>query len=227
MDDHDKSLVSTLWCVVCRQYKTRICRLKNFSRAWIDGSSNHKMSNITDHASSEPHKAAMMHFHKDQAKSRNDPVTSYSPIARSLLSSSMDPAVRERVKKKFEISFVLAKEHITFLKYPAIHELEERHGVDLGATYKNRESARNFVHYIAESQRRQLHVNLASCHFYSVLMDGSTDKGRVENELFVILFKFANKIIPSKKSEPLPGIFVCWSQQGPMQMGWWNVWVEP
>ena len=35
----------------------------------------------------------------------------------------MDPAVRERVK--LEISFVLAKEHIPFLKYPAIHELED------------------------------------------------------------------------------------------------------
>ena len=62
----------------------------------------------------------------------------------------MDPAVKERVKK-FDISFVFAKEHIPFLKYPAIHELEERHGVDLGAAYKNRDSARNFIHYIAES----------------------------------------------------------------------------
>lgn len=189
MDGKDKFLVSTLWCAVCRQYETRICGHKNFSRAWIDGSSNHKTSNISDHTNSESHKAAMMYFRKDQAQSRNESVTSYSPIARSLLSSaSMDPAVRERVKKKFDISFVLAKEHIPFLKFPAIHELEERHGVDLGPTYKNRDSARNFVHYIAESQRRQLQVSLASCHFYSVLMDGSADKGRVENELFVILF---------------------------------------
>ena len=75
----------------------------------------------------------------------------------------MDPAVREQV------SFALAKEHIPFLKYPVIHKLEERHGVDLGATYKNRDSACNFVHYIAESQRQQLRVGLASCHFYSVL----------------------------------------------------------
>ena len=85
------------------------------------------------------------------------------------------------------ISFILAKEHVPFSKYTAIHNLEERHGVDLGATYKNQDSARNFIHYIAESQRQQLQVSLASHHFYSVLMDGSTDKGRVENELFVIL----------------------------------------
>ena len=189
VDKRDKTLVSTLWCVVCREYEARISGHKNFSRVWIDGSSNHKTSNITDHANSEPHKAAMMYFRKDQARSRNEPVTTYSPIARSLLSSaSMDPAVRERVQKKFDISFVLAKEHIPFTKYPALHELEEKHGVVLGLTYKNRDSARNFVHYIAESQRRQLQVSLASCHFYSVLMDGSADKGRVENELFVILF---------------------------------------
>lgn len=101
---------------------------------------------------------------------------------------AINPAVREQIKRKFEISFVLAKEHIPFLKYPAIHDLEERHGVDLGTTYKNRDSARNFVHYIAESQRQHLYTTLASRHFYSILMDSSTDKGRVENELFVILF---------------------------------------
>jgi len=83
---------------------------------------------------------------KDQAKSKHEPVTSYSFIAQSLLSR-----------------------------------------MDLGTTYKNRDSACNFVHYIAESQRKLFYAKLESCHFYSVLMDSSTDKGWVENELFVIL----------------------------------------
>ena len=38
MDDQDKSLVSMLWCVVCRQYENKICGIKNFSRVWIEGS---------------------------------------------------------------------------------------------------------------------------------------------------------------------------------------------
>ncbi len=132
----------------------------------------------------------MMHFRKDQAKDRCEPITSYSPIARSIVSSmSMNPSVRDRVKKKFDISFVLAKEHIPFMKYPAIHELEEKHGVDLGITYKNRDSAQKFVHYIADCQRKDHQHTLKSfSHFYSILMDGSTDKGLVENELFVILY---------------------------------------
>ena len=188
MDKEDRSTVSTLWCFVCRKYKERICGQKNFSKAWIDGSTNHKTSNLTDHTCSEQHKSSMALFRKDQAKSKHDPITTYSPIARSVLSMPINPAVTEQIKKKFEISFVLAKEHIPFLKYPAIHDLEERHGVDLGTTYKNRDSARNFVHYIAESQRQHLYTTLASSHFYSILMDSSTDKGQVENELFVILF---------------------------------------
>ena len=111
IDDQDKSLVYTLWCVVCRQYENKICGIKNFSRVWIEGSSN-----ITDHAKSEPHKTAMMYFHKDQAKGRNEPITSYSPIAHSLLSSSMDPVVREWVKKKFDIYI-----SFPFLSFFALH----------------------------------------------------------------------------------------------------------
>jgi len=63
MDDQDKSLVSTHRCIVCRQYETRMSGPKNVFRAWTISSSNHKMSNITDDTSSEPHKAAMMYFH--------------------------------------------------------------------------------------------------------------------------------------------------------------------
>ena len=130
----------------------------------------------------------MAMFSEDQAKSKHKLITTYSPIARSVLSMAINPAVREQIKKKFEISFVFAKEHIHFLKYPAIHDLEEKHTVDLGAAYKNQDSARNFVHCIAESQRRYLHTVLGSSNFYSILMNSSTDKGRVENKLFVMLF---------------------------------------
>jgi len=37
----------------------------------------------------------MEHYHKEQAINWQEPITSYSPIVQSLLSSAMDPAVRE------------------------------------------------------------------------------------------------------------------------------------
>ena len=55
MDDQDKSLVSMLWFGVCGKYETKICRYKNFSKAWIDGSSKQRTVNIIKHATSEQH----------------------------------------------------------------------------------------------------------------------------------------------------------------------------
>ena len=96
---------------------------------------------------------------------------------------------------------------------------EERHRVDLGTTYKNRNSARNFVHYITESQRRHLYTTLGSNHFYSILMDSSTDKGRVENELFVILyFEKDDALLELKTTARYYCVLEAWSQERLMQM---------
>ena len=65
----------------------------------------------------------------EAAKDTNQPITSYSPIARSLL--RMDDQVIERMNKKFDICYVMTKEGLAFRKYPALHELEARHGLKL------------------------------------------------------------------------------------------------
>ena len=57
----DKSLVSTLWCDVCRQHEARITGMRNFA-SWITGSTNHRTSSIVDHAKSEQHVASMAHM---------------------------------------------------------------------------------------------------------------------------------------------------------------------
>ena len=111
---------------------------------------NRKHSNIIDHATTEQHHAAMNHVRKEAAKASNLLVTSYSPIARRLI--TVDESVRSRMTKKF--CYVMAKEGMAFKKFPTLHALEERHDVDLGFSYKNAPSAKTFTHYIAESQRQ-------------------------------------------------------------------------
>ena len=44
----------------------------------------------------------------------------------------MDTATKERMKCKFDICYVMAKEGMAFTKYPALYDLESRHEVDLG-----------------------------------------------------------------------------------------------
>ena len=185
-DPRDKTLVSVLWCEVCRKYEARIRGQKSFSKAWIEGTANQRTSNVLDHANSGQHKAAMSHYKADQAKTHNESAAVYAPIASSLM--NMDAATKARMKRKFDICYVMAKEGMSFSKYPALFDLESRHEVDLGVAYRNDVSARSFTHFIAESQRRSFIHSLANTHFISFLMDGTTDAGKIEDELVVALY---------------------------------------
>ena len=182
----DKTLVEVLRCEVFTKHEGAMTAMKNFSKVWITGSSNQKTSNSFDHATSKQHRAAMVRVRADAARASNQPVTSYAPIARSLL--VMDEAVQRRMKTKFDICFVMAKKSLGFRKYPALHDLEERHGVDLGFAYKTDVSAQTFTHYIAEAQRQSFLDKLSTSNFYSFLMDGSTDAGNVEDELVLVQY---------------------------------------
>ena len=135
--------IELLWCASCTKFEDKIRGVKNFSTAWIAGSANQKLSNVTDHAKSDQHRLSMSLMSADQAKARNKPKPSYAPVARSLL--VMDKTLEEKMCKKFYICYVLAKENLAFRKYPAIHELETRHVVDLRQTYATKDSA-NTLH---------------------------------------------------------------------------------
>ena len=100
---------------------------------------------------------------------------------------NMDAATKERMKRKFDICYVMAKEGMAFSKYPALYDLESRHDDDLGIAYKNDVSAKSFTHYIAQSQRQHFLCSLSNSHYFSFLMDGTTDSGKVEDELVVVL----------------------------------------
>ncbi len=182
--DTDKSnptVIDTLWSHASRTNEAKIIGMKNYSNAWINGSTNHKTSCVVDHANNDQRRAAMNHTRK----ASGTPITEYSPIARGLL--NMDKATQDRINKKFDICYVMGKECLAFAKYPTLHELELRHGVDLGQAYKTKDSAKVFSHYIAEGQRQEFLESLSTSSFYSFLMDGSTDRRNVEDELIVIL----------------------------------------
>ncbi len=49
----------SLSCAACKKYEPYIVSLKNVSKAWVSSSTNLKVSNILDHATSEMHKVAM------------------------------------------------------------------------------------------------------------------------------------------------------------------------
>ena len=55
--------------------------------------------------------------------------------------------------------------------------------MDIGSTYTNDNAGRTFVHYIAESRKRELVNDIKKAKFFSLFIDGSTDKGNYGNEV--------------------------------------------
>ena len=76
-------------------------------------------------------------------------------LARSFMHG--DERAAAQVKKKFEVAYFVAKEELSFLKYPAILKLEEMHDVDVGQAYRNDKNCAKFIDYIG----KDLHDNVS------------------------------------------------------------------
>ena len=127
----DRDHVKTLARSVCTRFNAKLKGMRNYTAAYIDGTTNLRTSSFKDHASSDMHARAMILLKKD----RGVDVREYALIARAL--STMDEASSEKMKKKFEVAFMIVKNNMSMTKMKPICELEERHGVDLGQGYKN------------------------------------------------------------------------------------------
>ena len=79
--------MALLWCSTCREFKSKICSMKNYSQAWVTGSENLRTSNMLDHMVSDQHKAAMSHLRTAQARANDEPITSYAPVGPCLIIS--------------------------------------------------------------------------------------------------------------------------------------------
>lgn len=95
---------------------------------------------------------------------------------------------QSKLRLKFDIAFFIASEQLPFTKYPRICVLEQRHGVNLGAVYLNNNSCKEFTHYIAEANRQKLVTTISNAQFFSLLIDGSTDKSNNDNELLMVVW---------------------------------------
>ena len=87
--------------------------MRNYNPAFVDGSTNTRVSAFKDHAITEMHKRAMILYKKEHSTN----VCEYSPIATALLSPSMDEVTRSRLKRKFELAYLIAKEKMPFKKW--------------------------------------------------------------------------------------------------------------
>jgi len=94
--------------------------------------------------------------------------------------TSLSEEEKVRLKHKFDIAYWLAVEKVSFRKFSSICNLETQHGVNIGTSHTTETATKSFT---SQAQRNELAVNLQKAKFFSLLLDGSTDAGNVENEL--------------------------------------------
>ena len=99
--------------------------------------------------------------------------------------TSLSEEEKVRLKHKFDIAYWLAVEKVSFRKFSSICNLETQHGVNIGTSHTTETATKSFT---SQAQRNELAVNLQKAKFFSLLLDGSTDAGNVENELLLAVW---------------------------------------
>jgi len=158
--------------------------MRKYHPAFVEGTTNVHTTAFKEHTAMDMHAHAMLLFRKQCATH----LTEYSPIMAALLQPSMDSTTREQLKRKFDITYMIAKENLSFTKMKAICQLEERHGADLGPGYKNDCSCAVFIHFIARDLQNQLMLSLSHSKYFSLQADGITNAQNIKNELFLVLY---------------------------------------
>lgn len=176
---------SLLRCKVCQEYENSIHNRKNFSRVWIGGSTNFKLTNVVDHAKSEAHKIAVSLFNK--SKGKRD-FSFLSEKRQHPLEFNLSAEKQEELKRKFDVAYFVAKEELPLSKYERIISLEQRHGVPHGKSYSNCLAAKDFLAFQAKEIRQDLCDSVRNSKFFSILFDGTTDNAVVEQEAVFVLY---------------------------------------
>ena len=118
--------VTRVYCELCSNHVEQLKCLRNYCPSFVKGvtGSSLKKDNVVKHSKSDMHKKAL------NISKRPRTLYSSTPIGRALAGASNQELMR--VSKLFDLAYVVAK---PFSKYPALVEVEKRHGVDIGTAY--------------------------------------------------------------------------------------------
>ena len=123
---------------------------------------------------------------REQAQASGVSLLADAPIVSALHRLSDDE--KAQLEKKFDIAHFVATEKLPFTKYASICALQSKHGLDLGSSYTNEVAGKTFCHFIAETRRNDLRSLFSNIKFFFVLMDSSTDKANMDNELTLVIW---------------------------------------
>ncbi|XP_074934828.1 sperm flagellar protein 2 isoform X1 [Phalacrocorax aristotelis] len=169
-----------MFCAPCRKHSVDLGEnIHNF----CSGTDDFKLEFINTHQSSEAHAWATS---VEAASTAPPDIASAEQMLKSMNSVTLG-----RVENIFRTCHAIAKFGRPFTDLDWMCKLDDMKGVDIGSLFRNEKSAKMFIHFIAEVERRELKEKLEKCKFFSVISDGVTDS--ILKAAAVVYVRFANE----------------------------------
>lgn len=145
---------------------------------FITGCKPTKKETMQKHATSNVHMRAQSATLAKQKPVRESVlVKSFSKGTKNL-----DERDRREVAIKMTTTYFIAKEELPFSKFNGLIALQKKNGLQLTSTYANDKTCVQMISVIGKLEKEALAAEIGGKNYISVMADGATDAGGIENE---------------------------------------------
>ena len=188
---NDQEQLSAMFCKICRTYPHLADK---DSTLFVGISNKFRKESLKFHDLSKKHTLCMEHH---LAKTKPEEM----PMAKS--QKKTDEKNFPLFDKLFNTAYFIALECEAFTKFETFIQLQEKNGVIFSENYKNNHGCTTFINSIATVIKNETKSDLMQpdVRFCSILFDGSTDKGILEQELIYVRYVGQDGKVKTKYAE--------------------------
>ena len=169
------AVVTSMYCGICSKHPTIAAKESEFSKK--SGTNNFKNKPLKKHEASKNHQKCVT-----AEKAINNPKSTEMYKCCKQMYDTDD----EKVEKKFKTAFYISALEQPLDDYESLCTLQNLNGVELGETYLTRSACTAFIDHISSVMKDDLAHTLKACNFYSLMIDGSTDHGVIEEAIMYV-----------------------------------------
>ena len=175
-----------MYCSTCRRYPA-FANLQSSLYIGCGSGGKYRIDSLVHHNASKEHYRCSLQFEKDSNPQYVEPIKAV--VQRNVV--QLSEKCRSALQCLFNTAFFVAHEELAFRKFAGLCELQKKNGVQFGEQYKNDKGCKTFISYIAQVEKGKIQSTVSDSRFMSILSDGSTDSGIVEQE--AVYIRYVNK----------------------------------
>ncbi|XP_039767432.1 zinc finger protein 862-like [Ornithorhynchus anatinus] len=172
-----------MFCSLCRKHGVNS---GGHRVSFFYGTDNFRTEFLNAHNNSEAHaKASRM-----EATGISNP----SGASSEQMIKRLSRVTLGRIENLFRSCHAIAKTGRPLRDFVWMCKLDDMKGVDIGPVFRTNRSAKTFIYFIAEVERRILREKLEKCKFFSLISVGATENTVKEAEVVYVQFAYAGKV---------------------------------